>query len=284
MIASVLGQKRSIRLRFGLLLATALLLASCGGEGKKAVILATTTSTQDSGLLDVLVPAFEQETGYEVKTLAVGSGEALELGERGEADVLLVHSPDAERELMATGKAGDRLLVMHNDFVVIGPPADPAGVRGSATAVEAMKAIAARRAIFISRGDDSGTNRLEQKLWGGAGIEPSGGWYQLSGQGMGQTIQIAAEKGAYTISDRATYLATRDTSGLDVVFERDPALLNVYHVIAMNGRAGDRVNEEGGRAFAEWIVSPEAQGLIGELGKAELGRPLFVPDAGKAEG
>lgn len=272
-----------MRLLLGLLLATALLLAACGGEGKRAVILATTTSTQDSGLLDVLVPAFEQETGYEVKTLAVGSGEALELGERGEADVLLVHSPDAERELMATGKAGDRLLVMHNDFVVIGPPGDPAGVRGSATAVEAMKAIAARRAIFISRGDDSGTNRLEQRLWGVAGIEPAGGWYQLSGQGMGQTIQIAAEKGAYTISDRATYLATRDTSGLDVVFEGDPALLNVYHVIAMNGRAGDRVNEEGGRAFAEWIVSPEAQGLIGELGKAELGRPLFVPDAGKAE-
>jgi tungstate transport system substrate-binding protein len=272
--------------RFLVLFAAALALATsaCGGqEQQEDVILATTTSTQDSGLLDALVPAFQEETGYAVKTVAVGSGEAIELGGRGEADVVLAHAPSSEEELVATGKTGERLLVMHNDFFVVGPADDPAGVGEAATAVEAMEAIAGAEAPFVSRGDDSGTHQLELQLWEEAGIQPAGDWYQESGQGMGQTIQIASEQGAYTIADRGTYLATGDGNDLEVLFEGDPALLNVYHVIPITKAAGERVNEEGGAAFAEWLVSPEAQDLIGDFGVAEFGRPLFVPDAGKSE-
>jgi tungstate transport system substrate-binding protein len=228
-------------------------------------------------------PAFQEETGYAVKTVAVGSGEAIELGGRGEADVVLAHAPSSEEELVATGKAGERLLVMHNDFVVVGPADDPAGVGEAATAVEAMEAIAGAEAPFVSRGDDSGTHQLELQLWEEAGIQPAGDWYQESGQGMGQTIQIASEQGAYTIADRGTYLATEDGNDLEVLFEGDPALLNVYHVIPITKAAGERVNEEGGASFAEWLVSPEAQELISDFGVAEFGRPLFVPDAGKSE-
>jgi tungstate transport system substrate-binding protein len=272
--------------RFLVLFAAALALATCacgGQEQQEDVILATTTSTQDSGLLDALVPAFQEETGYAVKTVAVGSGEAIELGGRGEADVVLAHAPSSEEELVATGKAGERLLVMHNDFVVVGPADDPAGVGEAATAVEAMEAIAGAEAPFVSRGDDSGTHQLELQLWEEAGIQPAGDWYQESGQGMGQTIQIASEQGAYTIADRGTYLATEDGNDLEVLFEGDPALLNVYHVIPITKAAGERVNEEGGAAFAKWLVSPEVQDLIADFGVAEFGRPLFVPDAGKSE-
>ncbi len=247
------------------------------------VILATTTSTQDSGLLDVLIPAFEKASDYRVKTLAVGSGQALALGERGEADGLLVHSPAAEEQLMAAGKAGRRLLVMHNDFVIIGPGNDPAGIRSLPDATAAMSALAKGKAPFISRGDESGTHQLERRLWDKAGVEPGAPWYQESGQGMGQTIQIATEKDGYTISDRATYLATRHDPGLEVLLEGDPALLNVYHVIEITKKAGGRVNEAGGRAFADWITSPAAQELIAQFGVARFGRPLFVADAGKDE-
>jgi tungstate transport system substrate-binding protein len=276
-------------LLLGLLIAL-LAFAACGddddsdgsGSADRAVILATTTSTQDSGLLDLLVPRFERESGFQVKTVAVGSGEAIELGSRGEADVLLVHSPDDEKELMASGKAGDRRLVMHNDFVIVGPPDDPAAIRGMSSTA-ALERIAREEAPFISRGDDSGTHSLELELWDAAGIDPSGSWYQETGQGMGATLRITDQKRAYTVSDRGTHLSTSDSTDLDVLVEGEPHLLNIYHVIDIDPGAGPRVNAAGGRAFAKWIVSSPAQHMIGSFGRAEFGRPLFVPDAGKTE-
>ena len=282
---------RRISLLLALLMALAP-VAACGDDddggggnaqsSERPVILATTTSTQDSGLLDVLVPAFERESGRQVKTVAVGSGEAIELGSRGEADVLLVHSPDDEEAFMATGKGGTRRLVMHNDFVIVGPPDDPAGIRGLSS-TEALKSISENEAPFMSRGDDSGTHNLELKLWDEAGVKPSGSWYQETGQGMGATLRIADQKRAYTVSDRGTYLSTADSTDLDVLVEGEPRLLNIYHVIDIKPSAGPRVNAAGGRAFANWIVSPPAQGMIGAFGRKEFGRPLFVPDAGKTE-
>jgi tungstate transport system substrate-binding protein len=267
----------------------ALLLAGCAGaspaagpSAERSLILATTTSTQDSGLLDELLPAFTRDTGWQVKTLAVGSGQAIELGRRGEADVLLVHSPTAEVAFVAEGSAGARRLVMHNDFVLVGPPADPAAVRGSGSA-EALARIAAAQAVFVSRGDASGTHAREQDLWSAAALTPGGAWYQSTGQGMAETLRVASEKGGYTLTDRATYLAQRDTLALEVLSEGDPDLLNVYHVIEMTTRAGERVQTDGAAAFADWLVSAPAQQLIGQFGRAEFGQPLFIPDAGKDE-
>ncbi|PZG23722.1 substrate-binding domain-containing protein [Nonomuraea aridisoli] len=261
------------------------LLAGCGStpaEQPKSLILATTTSTQDSGLLDELLPVFTRESGWQVKTVAVGSGQAIELGRRGEADVLLVHSPAAEEKFVAEGSAGPRRLVMHNDFVLIGPKADPAGIRGTSSA-EAMKKIAGEQAVFVSRGDESGTHSKEKDLWSRAGVTPGGSWYQSTGQGMGETLRVASEKAGYTLSDRATYLTQRDTLQLEVLSEGDPGLLNVYHVIEMTKKAGDRVQTDGAKAFADWIVAAPAQRLIGEFGRATFGQPLFTPDAGKDE-
>lgn len=266
-----------------LMVLLATIVSACGGgSGSKSIILATTTSTQDSGLLEVLVPAFEKDSGYIVKTVAVGSGQALALGQKGEADVLLVHSPADEAKLMATGVAAKRLLVMHNDFVLVGPPTDPAHVKGTPI-TGALTAIAAAAAPFISRGDASGTNKFELKSWQAAKITPAGAWYQKTGQGMGATLQIAAQKSAYTITDRATWLATKNGKGLTILVENDPALLNVYHVIDLTKKAGGRVNVTGSKAFADWIVSPKAQALIGSFGVAKYGRALFTPDAGKTD-
>jgi tungstate transport system substrate-binding protein len=253
-----------------------------GPSAERSLILATTTSTQDSGLLDELLPAFTRESGWQVKTLAVGSGQAIELGRRGEADVLLVHSPAAEQKFIAENTAGRRLLVMHNDFVLVGPAADPGRVRGLSS-VDAMRAIAGTGSVFVSRGDDSGTNAKEKDLWGRTGITPQGSWYQATGQGMGATLRVASEKVGYTLSDRATFLAQRESLGLEVLSQGDPALLNVYHVIEMTTVAGDRVQPDGARAFADWIVSASAQQRIAEFGVAKFGEPLFVPDAGKDE-
>ena len=258
----------------------AVVMVACGGDadaGDRPVILATTTSTQDSGLLDELIPRFERETGRTVQTVAVGSGQALEMGSQGAADVLLVHSPDAEQELVDAVAVSRRRPVMHNDFVLVGPPTDPAGVKGRAIGA-AMERIAGDKAPFVSRGDDSGTHALELRLWEEAGIAPAGGWYQASGQGMGATLTIAAEKDAYTISDRGTYLTNEQSRALDVLVEGDHELLNRYHVLEVDPSTGDRVNAEGGTAFADWIVSDEVQELIGEFGTAEYGRALFVPD------
>jgi len=251
---------------------------------KGDVIIATTTSTQDSGLLDVLLPVFEKRTGWTPKPVAVGSGQAIQMGRDGNADVLLVHSPAAELQFMDQGYGKDRLLVMHNDFIIVGPASDPAGVKGAKTAIDAMTAIASKGATFISRGDASGTNALELTLWKQANIDPKGkGWYQESGQGMGATLQIADQKDAYTISDRATYLALKPNLKLQILNEGDKAYFNVYHVITLNTEKNPKINATGGQAFADFMVSKEAQDIIAAFGKDKYGQSLFVPDAGKSE-
>jgi tungstate transport system substrate-binding protein len=263
-------------------------LAACGSDqaagpsNEKSLILATTTSTQDSGLLDELLPAFTKDTGWKVKPLAVGSGQAIELGRRGEADVLLVHSPEAEQKFAAEGNAGPRRLVMHNDFVLIGPAGDPAGIRGL-PAAQAMQKIATAKAGFVSRGDDSGTNAREKQLWEQNKIVPTGQWYRSTGQGMGATLRVASETSAYTLSDRATYLSQKATLSLAVLCEGDKGLLNVYHVIEMTKRAGDRVQPDAAKTFADWTVGERAQKLIGDFGAQKFGQPLFIPDADKDE-
>jgi tungstate transport system substrate-binding protein len=272
---------RATCLRWGLSLATTLAAAflPAAPPAGKALILATTTSTQDSGLLDELVPLFEQQTGYSVKTIAVGSGQALALGRRGEADVLLVHSPEAELVLVAEGAGVNRRLIMHNDFVLVGPPADPAGITKH-TAMESLQRISGAKALFMSRGDNSGTHAMELQLWKAAGIAPQGPWYQQTGQGMGQTLAVAAEKRAYTLSDRGTYLSLRNKLGLAVLHEGDPSLRNVYHVIEVNSARFPRVNAAGALAFADFLVSKAVQQRIKEFGIATYGSPLFFPDAG----
>jgi tungstate transport system substrate-binding protein len=247
------------------------------------VILATTTSTQDSGLLDVLVPLFEQQTGLTVKTVAVGSGAALKMGEQGNADVLLVHSPSAEQTYMDNGFGSSRELVMHNDFILVGPESDPAGVKGNPSIIDAMSKIAAASAIFISRGDDSGTHSLEKNIWKKASLTPAGEWYVESGQGMGATLKIASEKAGYTITDRATFLAQKANLQTKTLVEKDPLLLNIYHVITVNPEKHPVVNADGAKKFAEFMVSPDTQKLIGEFGVDKFGQPLFTPDAGKSE-
>jgi tungstate transport system substrate-binding protein len=251
---------------------------------QKNIILATTTSTQDSGLLDVLIPIFEKKTGYMVKTIAVGSGQAMAMGERGEADVLLVHSPDAEKKFMEKGYGLNRMLVMHNDFVIVGPAADPAKIKGAKSSAEAFKKIAESQSLFISRGDNSGTHAKEKAIWKTSGIEYSKQkWYQETGLGMGQTLGVAAEKKGYTLADRGTYLSLKKQLGLEILCEGDPLLLNVYHVIEVNPAKWPKVNAAGAKAFADFIVSAEAQQVITTFGVDKFGQPLFFPDAGKQE-
>jgi len=247
----------------------------------KTVILATTTSTQDSGLLDVLVPLFEKESGYQVKTISVGSGQAMKMGEKGEADVLLVHSPDAEKKFMADGFGTTRRLVMHNDFIILGPAADPAKIKG-ASAADALKRIAQSGAIFASRGDNSGTHAKEKGLWKAAAINPAGQkWYQQTGLGMGQTLNVAAEKKGYVLTDRATYLSLKKGLGLEILVEGDGKLLNIYHVIELNTTKWPKVNAQGGKSFADFMVAKKSQEIIGRFGVDRFGAPLFFPDAGK---
>lgn len=248
----------------------------------KALILATTTSTQDSGLLDVLIPIFEKESGYFVKTIAVGSGQAMAMGKKGEADVLLVHSPDDEKKFMAEGFGAARRLVMHNDFVIVGPASDPAKIRGAKTSVDTIRKIAQSSSLFLSRGDNSGTHSKEKKLWKGAGINPEGQkWYQQTGLGMGETLNVAAEKKGYTLADRGTYLSLKKRLGLEILVEGDPSLLNVYHVIEVNPAKWPKVNTLGAKAFADFMVSGKVQGIIGKFGVEKFGGALFFPDAGK---
>jgi tungstate transport system substrate-binding protein len=251
---------------------------------QKNIILATTTSTQDTGLLDTLIPIFEKKTGYFVKTIAVGSGQAMTMGSKGEADVLLVHSPDAEKKFIADGFGVNRRLVMHNDFIIVGPADDPAKIKGEKSAIEAMKKIAAAGALFMSRGDNSGTNALEKKLWKTAAINPEGQkFYQQTGLGMGQTLSVAAEKKAYTIADRGTWLSLQKNLGLPILCEGDAALLNIYHVIEVNPAKFPKVNTAGGKAFADFMVSKEVQDIVAKFGVDKYGSPLFFPDAGKPE-
>lgn len=258
-----------------------LLSAVSSWGASKTVILATTTSTQDSGLLDVLVPLFEKESGFQVKTISVGSGQAMKMGEKGEADVLLVHSPDAEKKFMTDGFGVSRRLVMHNDFIVVGPATDSARIKG-ASAADAMKRIARTGAIFVSRGDNSGTHAKEKGLWKGAAITPDGQkWYQQTGLGMGQTLNVAAEKKGYSLTDRATFLALKKNLGLAILAEGDRKLLNIYHVIELNPVKWPKVNAAGGKAFADFMVSKKTQELIARFGVDKYGAPLFFPDAGK---
>lgn len=251
---------------------------------QKNIILATTTSTQDSGLLDVLIPVFEKDTGYMVKTISVGSGQAMKMGEKGEADVLLVHSPDAEKKFVEQGFGIDRRLVMHNDFVIVGPASDPAKIKGDKSAKEALKKMAASGALFLSRGDNSGTHALEKKLWKATGLNPEGQkWYQQTGLGMGATLNVTAEKKGYTITDRGTYLSLKKTLGLVVLVEGDASLLNIYHVMEVNPAKWPKVNFEGAKAFADFMVSKKTQDIIKTFGVKKFGSPLFFPDAGKKE-
>jgi tungstate transport system substrate-binding protein len=251
---------------------------------QKNIILATTTSTQDSGLLDVLLPVFEKKTGYFVKTIAVGSGQAMAMGQKGEADVLLVHSPAAEKKFVSGRYGIHRRLVMHNDFIIVGPPEDPAKIRGLNSAAEAFKKIASAKVLFISRGDNSGTNAKENAIWKDCGINPvKEKWYQQTGLGMGNTLNVASEKRAYTLSDRGTYLALKRNLQLDILTEGDAILLNIYHVIEVNPAKWPKVNTAGAKAFADFMVSPETQGIIKTFGVDKFGSPLFFPDAGKKE-
>jgi tungstate transport system substrate-binding protein len=282
---------RSTSLRWSLAMAMAMAASVLPSAQPKerSVILATTTSTQDSGLLDELIPLFEKQTGYLVKTIAVGSGQALAMGKRGEADVLLVHSPEAEQALVSSGEGINRRLVMHNDFVLVGPPQDPAGIHGVShdkpnAAGESFRRIAAARALFMSRGDNSGTHAQEKSLWKSVDLDPSAqSWYQQTGLGMGQTLAVADEKRAYTLSDRGTYLALRKKLSLLILHEGDPSLRNIYHVIELNPVRFPRVNAAGGHAFADFLVSKSIQAHIKAFGIAAYGSPLFFPDADTPE-
>ncbi len=271
-------------LSYRLVAALALLsIATPAVAQSSVVILSTTTSTQDSGLLDVLVPVFERATGYTVKTIAVGTGQALALAARGEADVTLCHAPALEKQYVADDKVRNRRLVMSNDFVIVGAEADPATIAGAKSAVAALGKIAAAGARFVSRGDKSGTHALELALWAQAGVVPAALWYIESGQGMGATLALADDRRAYTLTDRATLLAFGKRLALRIMVEGDRRLRNIYSVMETNPANGPRVNAAGGRAFADFMVSRDAQEIVRAFGVDRYGRPLFVPNAGQRE-
>jgi len=260
-------------------------LTACNTKSQNSnLLLVSTTSTQDSGLLDVLLPVFEKEAGYSVQLVAVGSGQALKLGEEGNADVILLHSPTAEKDFMDKGFGMDRRLVMHNDFVIVGPDSDPASLRTQLTAVDSFKVIFSSASTFISRGDQSGTHAKELALWKSAGLDPANqSWHLETGQGQGATLNIASEKQGYALTDRATFLAYQANLDLVILFENDPVLLNVYHVITVNPEKWPHVNIEGAKAFADFITSQAGQDIIREFGVKEYGEPLFFPDADKTD-
>ncbi|HEU4649703.1 MAG TPA: substrate-binding domain-containing protein [Gemmatimonadales bacterium] len=249
-------------------------------QAQRDVILATTTSTQDTGLLDALVPRFEQRCHCRVKVIAVGTGQSLALGARGEADVVLVHAPSLELDYVNKGTFIDRRLVMTNDFVLAGPKADPAGVRHAPDVAEAFRRIAKAGQPFASRADSSGTNILELEVWKQAGIAPQGAWYLQVGQGMGATLRLASQKQAYVLTDRGTFLSQRKGLDLEILHQGDPALLNIYHVMRPNPERFSNLNVEGGRAFADFMVEPATQAFIGKFGVDRFGQPLFRPAAG----
>lgn len=274
-----------MRKLFFVLLIASLFLLSCNTDTKTTdLLLVSTTSTQDSGLLDILLPAFTAKTGYNVQLVAVGSGQALKIGEQGNADVILLHSPAAEKEFIANGFGIDRRLVMHNDFVIVGPSSDPASLRTQPTLADSFKAIFSSASTFVSRGDESGTHIKELALWKNAGLDPAGqAWYLETGQGQGATLSIASEKSGYAITDRGTFLAYKSNVDLEILFEGDPVLLNVYHVITINPEKWSNVNLAGAKAFADFVTSPEGQKIIGEFGVEQFGEPLFFPDADKTD-
>jgi tungstate transport system substrate-binding protein len=276
-----------LRNRYAVLLAFMLLiLSACGNsdpseksEAKAApteMILATTTSTQDSGLLDVLIPLFEKENNVKVKTIAVGSGQALEMGTKGEADALLVHAPAAEKAVVDAGDAINYKRVMYNDFILAGPKENPAGVSGD-NIQEAFKKSADSKAVFVSRGDDSGTHKKELGIWEAASIKPAGEWYVSTGQGMGQTLQVAAEKKGYVLTDRATWLAQeKNLDTLKIVVEGGKDLMNIYHVMQVNPEKHDKINSKDAEKFVEFLVDAKTQAVIEEFGKKDYGQSLFI--------
>ncbi len=274
-----MARKIFTRLSILFVLASLLLtLAACGGASPTEIILATTTSTQDTGLLDFLIPKFEKEFSVKVKVVAVGTGEALAMGKRGDADVLLVHSRTAEDQFMADGYGSLRKDVMYNDFLLVGPASDPAQAKGTDIIIS-LKKISQSQAPFVTRGDDSGTHKKELQLWKKASITPTGSWYISTGQGMGETARITTEKQAYTLIDRGTYLALKPSLQLVVISEKDEALFNPYGVIVVNPEKFPKVHSKEALDFANWITSAEIQKLIGEFGVDKYGQPLFVPNA-----
>lgn len=277
---------------FKALPALAGLVAACASTGcqgaiqtmatpePQTLILATTTSVQDSGLLDDLLPDFEQQYNVDVQVIAVGTGQAIALGENGDADVLLIHDHSREDAFMEAGHGIRREDAMNNDFVILGPAADPAGIRGLTSAAEAFRQIAAVQAAFISRGDDSGTHAKEMSIWEAAGVTPEGAWYLSAGQGMGETLTLANELQAYTLGDRATYLArTRERIDLEILVEGDPMLFNPYGVIAVNPDKGPHIHHELANMFIDWLISLPTQERIGRFGVEAFGEPLFTPDS-----
>jgi tungstate transport system substrate-binding protein len=244
----------------------------------KTVILATTTSTRDSGLLDVLLPVFEKKTGYVVKTVAVGTGQALAMGKRGDADIVMTHAPGAEKPLVDEGWLTHRVQFMHNDYVLVGPSRDPAEIARAKGGAAALRQIAEAKATFVSRGDDSGTHKQEQALWKAAGIVPTGSWYVEAGQGMGATLRIASEKQGYTLTDRSTYLSLQKTLASRILLEDDPLLLNRYSVMLVNPAKHPKVNADGAKALHGWLLTDEARAMIRDYGKDRFGQPLFFPD------
>lgn len=262
-----------------------LLLVGCGGPGRPELVLATTTSTYDSGLLDAILPDFEARYGVRVRVVAVGTGQAFELGRRGDADVLLVHDPAGEEAFLAAGYGLARYEVMYNDFVIVGPADDPAGIAGMERAAEALERIGEHRALFCSRGDDSGTYRREKALWEATGLVPAGPWYLSLGQGMGDTLLFANEKRAYTLTDRGTFLSMQDrlpnlrllVGGATIAENPDPSLRNPYSLILLNPARYPHIQAEMARALAEWLTSPETQEAIARFGRERYGQPLFYP-------
>jgi tungstate transport system substrate-binding protein len=242
----------------------------------KDLILATTTSTQDSGLLDVILSIFEGESGYRVKTIAVGTGQALELGKKGEADVLLVHAPEAEQEIVDSGDAINRKRVMYNDFIIIGPSSDPAGIKGL-NVKESFEKLSSSKVTFISRGDDSGTHKKELAIWKSINVDPSTlENYLETGQGMGPTLNVAVEKLGYVLTDRATFLSQeKNLNNLELLVESDEDLLNIYHVMQVNPEKHEKVNSEGAAAFVEFLLTDKTQQIIEEFGQEEYGQSLF---------
>ncbi len=258
------------------------LAAGCGAPAAEpqTMTLATTTSTQDSGLLDYILPDFEEEYNVKVEVVAVGTGQALEIGEAGDADVLLVHARAREDAFMDAGHGVRREDVMYNDFVIVGPEADPAGVAGMGEAAEAFGMIAGAEAAFVSRGDDSGTHTKEKAIWAAANVEPEGAWYVSAGQGMGAVLTMADEQQAYTLSDRATYLArTLEGTELVILVEGDSILFNPYGVMAVNPEKSPEINSDIANEFIDWLISVPTQEKIGQFGVEEFGSPLFTPDS-----
>lgn len=273
----------------GALVAVTLLLAP-GPEpgdaqppGKRDLIVAVTTSTQDSGLMDVLVPMFERQSGYRVKTVAGGTGQTLAMGARGDADVVLGHAPELERKYVGDGALVNRRLVMYNDFVLVGPPSDPARIRGMRRPAEAFRRLAEAAVPFVSRADESGTHIREKEIWQRAGVRPPATAYIQTGQGQGATLLVASEKKGYALTDRGTYLALRSRLALDIVFEKAPLLWNIYHVLQVNPARHPGLNHEGASAFSAFLLAPAAQEAIRLYGVTKYGQPLFFPGAGKRE-